>query len=154
MRIENRIVDILKYSDLDVNEPNHICNSIIKTIDFDLFEFERNVIIEGCIIDFLHIHSCWFIDGLVLKNCIIKNYVDYQMGGHNEKPILIENNIFNEFMNFFDCQFGDIVEVKNNVFMKGSNLLGNKEEGYHNTFDKGVIEKSNIGKIDLDRVVG
>jgi len=150
MKVENKIINLLHYSELGSNEPIHICDSIIKTIDFDTFEFNSEVIIERCIIDSLLVHSCWFRKGLVFKNNHLINYVDYQMGGHNSNPIHIENNIFVEFVNFFDCQFKEVVEVNNNIFIKGSNLLGNKNEGFENTFDKGMIHNNNIGQIDLE----
>jgi hypothetical protein len=152
MKIKNKIIDVLHYEQLNLNESIHICDSIIKTINFDTFAFENEVIIERCIIDNFLIHSCWFKKGLVFKNNQLINFVDYQMGGHNQQPIYFEGNIFFGFVNFFDCQFKDLIKVKNNIFIKGSNLLGNKNEGFHNTFDNGIIEENNLGEIDLERL--
>ncbi|GHV23971.1 hypothetical protein FACS1894174_10200 [Bacteroidia bacterium] len=74
------------------------------------------------------------------------------MGGHNMKTILIEGNIFNEFVNFFDCQFNELIELKSNIFHKGSNILGNRNEGFKNNFKKGYINEKNIGNINLDGI--
>lgn len=148
---ENIVIETLKLDDIKSNECFHLINCKIDTIDLvGVFHLNVEVKIEDCLINELKIHSCWFTKGLLLKNCIVKNYVDYQMGGHNTKPILIEGNIFNEFVNFFDCQFEDIVEVKNNIFIKGTNLIGNKGEGFENTFYKGLIENQNLGNINKD----
>jgi len=149
----NIFIDVFRLEDIIGNSSVHLINCIVDTVNFTgAFELNSYLRIENCIINSFLIHSCWFNNGLLLKNCIIKNYVDYQMGGHNAEPILIEGNIFNDFVNFFDCQFEEVIEIKNNIFVKGSNLLGNKGEGFENTFDDGWIVKQNMGNIDLDGV--
>lgn len=150
MKIENKNIDIFDCSELNESSTCYILNSTIKTINFDLFEPNFQIIIENCKIDNFLIHSCWFKGGLLFKNNEVKNYIDYQMGGHNELPIILDGNIFNGFVNFFDCQFYSQLEVINNTFMKGSNLLGNLEEGFKNTFNNDVILKNNIGNLDFD----
>lgn len=148
---EKEIINLLTTKDLLGINSLSITNSVIDTIDLiGAFELETHLIIENCIIKNLNIHSCWFINGLILKNCIITNYIDYQMGGHNMGKFILEGNLFKEFFNFFDCHFDEILEVKNNVFLKGSNLLANKNEGYENTFNKGYLDYNNLGIIDLD----
>lgn len=150
---ENIIIGTLKLDDLKDVASCHLTNCIINTIDLiGAFEVNANLVVENCIIENLQIHSCWFKNGFVLKNCIVKNYVDYQMGGHNEKPIIFLMNIFLEFVNFFDCQFQNLIELKENYFVKGSNLLGNKGEGFENIFVSGWIEERNIGRIDFDGI--
>lgn len=150
MNIENQKIDLLDFSQLDELSSCTISNSIIKTINLDLFEPNFKIIIDNCKIENLLIHSCWFKGGLLFKNNEVKHYVDYQMGGHNELPIILDGNIFSSFVNFFDCQFYSQLEVINNNFTKGSNLLGNLEEGFKNTFSEGLILKNNIGSIDID----
>ena len=150
---KNSFIDVLTLDDLKRDNTYHIDNCIINTIDFiGSFEINDHIIIANCIIKDLQIHSCWFINGFSLKKCIIKNYIDYQMGGHNARPISLEGNIFMEFVNFFDCQFGAVIEVKNNIFVQGTNLLGNKKEGFANTFDKGWVVEGNLGRVDIDGV--
>lgn len=150
---KNQIINLLNQENLKGHSTFHLTDCIINTIDLiGVFDLNVHLRIENCIINNLEIHSCWFVNGLFLKNNIIKNYVDYQMGGHNLSPIIIEGNIFTEFFNFFDCQFEDIVELKNNVFEKGTNLLGNKGEGFENSFSRGFIIENNIGNIDINEV--
>ena len=150
MIIENKIIDTLDVSILNLQDSIFIKNCIIKTINFDLIAFKHETSIEGCIIDSFLLHACWFENGLHLINNQFNNYIDYQMGGHNLKPINLVNNIFVEFFNFFDCHFEELIKVNSNIFLKGSNLLGNKLEGFHNTFDKGIVYKNNVGKIDAN----
>lgn len=150
---ENQIIELLNQEDLRDYKTFHLINCIINTIDLiGVFELNVHLIIENCIITNFKIHSCWFVNGLLLKNCIIRNYVDYQMGGHNVHIIVIEGNVFLGFFNFFDCQFENRIELKNNVFIKGTNFLGNRGEGYENSFVKGWLAENNVGRIDVNEV--
>lgn len=150
---ENQNLALLSQEDLKNCNTFHLINCIINTIDLvGVFELSVHLIVENCIIINLKIHSCWFVNGLVLKNSIVKNYVDYQMGGHNTKPIVFEGNVFTGFFNFFDCQFGDRIVLKNNIFVKGANLLGNKGEGFENSFAEGWLAENNVGNIDVNEV--
>lgn len=150
---ENQNIDTLNRADLVDCKSFHLINCIINTIDLiGVFELNAYLILENCIINNLNIHSCWFVNGFLLKNCIVKNYVDYQMGGHNANPIVMEGNVFIGFFNFFDCQFENRIELKNNVFVKGTNLLGNKGEGFENNFAEGWLIEDNVGKIDINEV--
>lgn len=150
---ENQNIEFLCQQELRGHDTFHLINCIIDTIDLiGMFELNVQLIIENCIISNLKIHSCWFVKGFVLKNCIVKNYVDYQMGGHNASPIVIEGNIFMGFFNFFDCQFEKRIELKNNNFTKGTNLLGNKGEGFENSFVEGWFAENNVGNIDINEV--
>lgn len=151
--MENQNIKLLHQEDLKGYKTFHLIHCIINTIDLiGVFELNVHLIIENCIINNLKIHSCWFVNGLLLKNCIIKNPVDYQMGGHNANPIVIEGNVFEGFFNFFDCQFEDSIKLKNNIFVKGTNLLGNKGEGFENSFVEGWHVENNVGAIDLNEI--
>jgi len=149
MIIENKILDEFNASKLDVKSL-YISNSIINKLNFEFLEINFEVIIENCIIDSLLIHSSWFKKGLNLKNNQIISYIDYQMGGHNKEPINILGNIFSGFVNFFDCHFENEIVVQKNIFLKGTNLLGNNDEGFKNIFESGIILKDNMGDLDLN----
>lgn len=150
---ENQNIEFLNQENLKSQSTFHLINCLINTIDLiGAFELNVHLIIENCIIHNLKIHSCWFVNGLLLKKCIVTNHVDYQMGGHNLNPIVIEGNIFIGFFNFFDCHFENRIELKNNVFIKGTNLLGNKGEGFENSFAKGVLIENNVGNLEMNEV--
>lgn len=150
---ENQTIELLSQDDLKGYSTFHLINCTINIIDFiGMFEFNVHLIIENCIINNFKIHSCWFINGLILKNSIIHNYIDYQMGGHNNKPIILEGNVFTDFFNFFDCQFENIIVLKSNVFVKGTNLLGNKGEGFENRFVEGWLVENNVGDVSVNEV--
>jgi len=150
---ENQNIELINQEDLRNHNSYHLINCIIDTIDFaGVFELNVHLIIENCIINNFKIHSCWFVNGLILKNSVIINSIDYQMGGHNTNPIIIEGNVFIGFFNFFDCQFENIIRLTHNVFEKGTNLLGNKGEGFENNFEKGWYIENNVGAINVDMV--
>lgn len=152
---ENKIIEVINQSDLKGYKTYQLVNCIIKTFDLvGAFELNVNLSLEKCIIYNFQIHSCWFTNGLTLKNNIIVNSIDYQMGGHNLQPIIIEGNIFNSFLNFFDCHFENVIEVKNNIFERGTNLLGNKGEGFENSFAEGWVIENNVGNIDVNNLEG
>lgn len=110
---------------------------------------ETEIIMESCIIEEFNIHSCWFVKGLTLRYSFVKRYIDYQMGGHNDVPLIFDQNIFTDFFNFFDCEFNAPVVFTNNIVMKGTNLLGNIGEGFENRFNTGWEVENNLGDLDL-----
>lgn len=150
MKIEKKIITELHHEELKKNNSLIINSCIIQNLKFDIYEPDFEIIIENSIISNLLIYQCWFKKGLVLKNNQIINYVDYQMGGHNESRILIEGNLFHDFVNFFDCQFEKELIIQNNIFAKGCNLFGNLNEGFKNTFNIEPIIKNNIGSMNDD----
>ena len=127
-----------------------LSSCVIKSIDLiACFELETEIVVENCVIEELNIHSCWFVKGLTMRGCIVNGYIDYQMGGHNDDPMVFDKNIFTDFFNFFDCEFNAQIVFTNNIVMKGANLLGNIGEGFENRFNNGWEAKNNLGPIDL-----
>ena len=61
----------------------------------------------------------------------------------------MKDNVFQGFMDFFDCQFDAEVHVTGNIFLKGTNLLGNKGQGWENTFNSHTIIENNYGILDV-----
>ncbi len=113
--------------------------------------FEKNVKLINC-----HFKKCqfvftYFLGGLIIDNCIFDNYLDFQAGGHNKagNEVAITNNNFDDFVNFFDCWYESNVIISNNVFRKGTNLLG-KPYNIPVTFDIEPIVKNNIGLLGFD----
>jgi len=132
----------------------------------------KEVVFENCIVEYFsgsvtqfdkpvrlinsHFKKCqfvftYFLGGLTIDNCTFDNYLDFQAGGHNKtgNPIIITNNNFKDFVNFFDCWYENEVTICNNKFHKGTNLLG-KLHNIPVTFDIEPIIKDNIGQIDLN----
>lgn len=98
--IENKIISVLSCSDLE-KESLIIKNSFIGKIDLAFTGFKTsNLTITGCVIGELFLHTTWFFQGFILENCTIQKSLDYQMGGHNKKPVIIRNNVFWRFFEF------------------------------------------------------
>lgn len=103
-----------------------------------------------------HFEECqfvftYFLGGLTIDNCKFDDYLDFQAGGHNiaGKPVIIINNQFSGFVNFFDCWYESEVIIKNNCFLQGTNLLG-KPENIPVTFDVEPVIENNQGQLDID----
>ena len=101
-------------------------NCIFEYFSGSATSFEKHVKITNC-----HFKKCqfiftYFLGGLTIENCLFESYLDFQAGGHNKKgnAITIVNNEFCGFVNFFDCWYENEVNVSNNNFKKGTNLLG------------------------------
>lgn len=130
--------------------PLIILNSYFEDLYCPSVEFFSEVRFkDSCFLNATFLYS-YFIQGLIIDNCKFHSYIDFQAGGHNLKPILIENSIFDDFVNFFDCWFKSDLAIKNNTFKKGTNLLGNRGEHFEVKFEIEPIVQDNKGAVDLD----
>jgi hypothetical protein len=126
-------------------------NCIVEYFSGSVTQFDKPVRLINC-----HFKNCQFIftyfsGGLVIDNCTFDNYLDFQAGGHNKRgnPVILSNNDFKGFVNFFDCWYENEVTIINNKFHKETNLLG-KPFNIPVTFDIQPFIKDNFGKLDLD----
>ncbi|MDP4216253.1 MAG: hypothetical protein Q8927_08625 [Bacteroidota bacterium] len=113
-------------------------------------EFKHSVTLVASSIRKCSFNYAYFFDGLTIDNCSFNSYVDFEAGGHNNRPILIKNSTFSEFVNFFDCWFHGEVIVVNNHFPKGTNLMGNLTDMGGVEFVVPPVIENNTGSIDLD----
>ena len=97
----------------------------------------------NCIIGTIRLHSTWFMQGLTLKNCVVKEKVEYE-AGEKRQPIIIRNNIFLEQFIFWDCYFEADIIVQENIFSKGCSLLDTS-----NHFCTVCKSKHNIGAMNI-----
>ena len=122
---------------------------LIHELDLTAVTFADKVTICNCIIDKLVLHCTWFTAGLEFTGNVVISDIDYQMGGHNNEEILISNNIFHGFIDFFDCHFENKLSVENNIFMRGTDLLLRENKGFDNYFHGGVVLTDNIGELNV-----
>ena len=122
---------------------------LIRELDMTAINFSGKVTIRNCIIDQLVLHCTWFIEGLEFTGNVVMSDIDYQMGGHNNEEMVISNNIFHGFFDFFDCHFEKQLTVENNIFLRGTDLLLRENKGFDNLFEGGLIVADNIGKLDI-----
>ena len=126
-------------------------NCVIEYFSGSVTQFNKPVKLINC-----HFKKCqftftYFLGGLTIDNCIFDSYLDFQAGGHNKpgNPVIITNNVFADFVNFFDCWYENEVTIENNNFQKGTNLLG-KPHNIPVTFDTEPEIGENNGQLDLD----
>ena len=144
---ELKIVGVDDYWNKDVVFENCIVENLFAIGQ----QFKKRVKLTNC-----HFKNCdftfvYFLGGLTIDNCTFDNYLDFQAGGHNkiDNPVIITNNDFKDFVNFFDCWYENEVIICKNNFHKGTNLLG-KPFNIPVTFDKEPIITDNIGQLDLN----
>ncbi|QOW09897.1 hypothetical protein Q73A0000_05740 [Kaistella flava (ex Peng et al. 2021)] len=126
-------------------------NCLIEYFSGSVTQFEKQVQFINCNFKNCQFVFTYFLGGLTIENCTFDNYLDFQAGGHNQKgnSIIIANNDFKGFVNFFDCIYEDDVIIENNKFQKGTNLLG-KPFNIPVTFSiKPFIDK-NVGQLDAN----
>ena len=147
MKFENQIIQKINSGSIDVSCSICLSNCIIDTLDFVGIEFEKEVIIRRCIITNMDIYSSWFSTGLIFVENLVLSDIDYEMGGHNKKEIIIEQNIFEGFFSFFDCCFEKEIVIRNNIFAGNCDLLLQENKGFDNIFE------NNIGRLDMLRLL-
>lgn len=136
------------------------------------YTWDNEVTIENCIVEYFsavatqfskpvriinsHFKNCQFtfahfLGGLTIHNCTFDSYLDFQAGGHNRSVnrVVITDNEFRAFVNFFDCCYEGEVTIVNNKFKEGTNLLG-KPNNIPVSFDMQPTLKSNFGKLDYE----
>ena len=132
--------------------------------------WDKEVVIENCMIEYFSgsttvfnrpvklINSHFkkgqfifthFVGGLTIENCSFDKYLDFQAGGHNAPGnlITINNNIFSEFCNFFDCWYNGHVAITNNKFQQGTNIASEKQLI---SFDFKPVIENNIGQLKVE----
>jgi hypothetical protein len=97
-------------------------------------------------------HGAYFLEGLIMDDCIFEFYLDFEVSGHNSPgtSFVINNCVLHGFVNFLDAWFQGDVLVTNNSFKKGTNLLGNKGTPLEASFDFKPTISNNSGRIDED----
>lgn len=122
-------------------------NCIIEYFSGSVTQFDKPVRLINC-----HFKKCqfiftYFLGGLTIDNCTFDNYLEFQASGHNKtgNPVIITNNSFKGFVNFFDCWYENEVTISNNEFHKGTNLLGRPHK-IPVTFDIGQLDVNNEGE--------
>ncbi|MDL2224462.1 hypothetical protein LJB92_04025 [Bacteroidales bacterium OttesenSCG-928-M06] len=148
MNVINQVIDNLDCTKI-TNKHIFISNSIINTLNLDFTSYDCHISIKNCQIINLKIHSVWFKQGLLFENNIIKNKIQYEMGGHNEHSIKLINNIFCELVVFFDCHFIDKLILQNNIFCRGATVMADLSM---NTFQSGIELKNNIGDLNINQI--
>lgn len=126
-------------------------NCIIESFSGSVTHFLQPVQFINCCFKSCQFVATYFLGGLKIENCTFETYLDFQSGGHNKRAcsVIVVNNLFEGFVNFFDCWYENEVVITNNTFQKGTNLLG-QPFNIPVTFDIQAIIEDNIGKLDFN----
>ncbi|AEA45692.1 hypothetical protein [Fluviicola taffensis] len=143
--LKDEITKWTEYDRLAFQDENFEKIDLTSLMQSDKFDFNTELIFENCNIHSIgdsiklyskkisfidcEIGSIWFqgthfIGGLELKNCSVSNYSYLQAIGHNLAPneFIIDNCVFNDYVDFFDCYFEGPVQITNNDFRQGTNI--------------------------------
>jgi hypothetical protein len=114
-----------------------------------MISFSKPVTLKNCYLKNATFMFSYFTGGLIIENCVFEQYLDFQSGGHNEggNAIIIKENLFKGFVNFWDCWFTDQVLIHNNVFKHGTNLLSKDQ---YVSFDIPPIVENNSGDLAIE----
>lgn len=148
--IKNKVIERIDEGSVDGlgNEAMTLERCVIHVLNLSTIEFHGKVTIRNCVIDKLNLHCTWFAAGLEFTGNVVISDIDYQMGGHNNDVMVISENVFHGFFDFFDCHFEERLNVENNIFLKGTDLLTRENKGFDNYFNGGVVLSGNIGQLN------
>ncbi len=126
-------------------------NCIIEKFTGHFQAFEKPVKLTNCYFKNCDFMSASFLGGLTIDNCTFETCLDFSAGGHNKagNPVIITNNNFKDFVDFFDCWYENEVIISGNKFQQGTNLLG-RVHGIPVSFDIEPIIENNTGEIDVN----
>ncbi|PKA21962.1 hypothetical protein CH381_33360 [Leptospira sp. mixed culture ATI2-C-A1] len=125
-------------------------NCIFNNVDFSFHTFEKRIKFRNCIFNDFFAMSVFYPEGFEMINCNITENFDVCCGGHNlNDSFILENTTINGFANFQDCLFMNKVFIKNNIFVNGSNILGNSILGTEVEFQKEFYIENNLGNIHV-----
>jgi hypothetical protein len=152
MTFQNEIIDELNFNAIDTFEDIVVSGCVINAVEISGGVCKGVVKISNSIINNLTAIGRRFEFGLEISNCVFNESVSFEAGGHNErdKTMLFEGNVFRCFVDFYDAQYHGPFVVKNNIFLEGTSLLGNKGTVVETLFESGVVCENNLGKMDID----
>jgi len=125
-----------------------IINCTIEGLQAEGAEFEKPVNFKNTTFNQCKFNFAYFLHGLSITDCIFENTLSFAIGGHNQigYPVNIENNIFFEFVDFWDCWYQGEVNIIRNHFSKGTNIESKLDLI---TFDIAPVIQNNTGKTDI-----
>ena len=153
LKLENKILDTFDI-DLYQQEGFEITSCIINKVNVAGCKFTQPVKISNCIITSFLAVGTWFEEGITIENSTFLQETTFEAGGYN-KPgaqVVLKNNIFHPFVNFFDCHYSGPFIFKNNLILNGSNLLGNTDTPIGIRFEKGNEISNNNGILNSDNI--
>jgi hypothetical protein len=127
-------------------------NCYVEKLESEAVNFNGKVQFENSEFESCSFSFAYFNQGFSIQRCVFRTYLDFQCGGHNSLNnwITIKNTTFSDFVNFFDCIYNGPVEISQNDFQKGSNLLGNLNQSFNVQFDIIPLIEGNKGRLNID----
>ena len=147
--ISSQHIEELNSESLSGSTSITIENSIIDHIDFCSLSFSKEVVIRDCVIQKMELLGTFFEKGLRFENNVIIGDVTFEAGGHNATPISFSGNVFHGLFHVFDCVFDAPLIVRDNIFIKSTDLLTKEDKGFDNSFEGGLSNENNLGTLNI-----
>lgn len=114
-----------------------------------MVQFYKRVTIKNSYVKNASFNFSYFIGGLTIDNCVFDEYLDFEAGGHNSPGnfVIIKDNCFRSFVNFFDCWFTGEISIDNNTFENGTNILSKNQLV---SFDVPILTQNNVGDLSIE----
>ncbi|POY34638.1 hypothetical protein C3K47_19240 [Solitalea longa] len=123
-------------------------NCQFKEIDSTSIEFTKPLVLQNCVVDKFDIYATCFIGGFTIENNIFNEYIQFMHADHGaDGQLRLAGNVFNEFVDFEDAGFKSRIEIVNNSFKKGTNLLADVQLAAQFTGDSTI--SNNEGKLKI-----
>ena len=149
-----RLENPLSFSELFVDgfcdKPIVLNNCEFYDLDLSMIQYKYPVVLSKTIFHKVSFYGSYFLKGIIIKDCNFNSLVDLMHGGHNseESKFSLINNTFEDFVDFEDSWFQGPIELVQNRFNKGTNLLLDGQLGV--TFDNPPFLKDNKGGLSVD----
>ncbi len=151
MKFEN---EVIKYLEPVKDEPwviggdLVITNCVIGKLMLAGGSCKGHVTIVDCVIDELVAVGYWFEGGLLLSGCVITN-ANIEASGHNvpEKSVVIENNIFKNFLCMLDAYYIGPFIFRNNILLDGCDLYTHNGTSIEIKSDTAMTVENNLGDL-------
>jgi hypothetical protein len=135
-----------------ISSPIRLDGCHVTEIDAPCVQFLAPVVLTRCDIGRAQFFAAYFLAGLSIRQCTFSGKVDFQCSGHNRGGSLVhlEDNVFDQFVNFFDCWYEGPFEARKCDFKKGTNLLGNRGQPFEVRFNVEPVLADNSGNVAED----
>lgn len=155
LKVQKEFSGIHFVESLNLNDlPHEVVfeDCIFAGIDFMWESISQALAFRRCSINAgFGVYATHFLEGVEFIDCLFVGPTDFGCGGHNKAPheFRLERCTFQDFVSFSDCWFEGPVFIIGNQFLKGTDLLGDKDTPVAVSFDVPPVIEGNSGELDV-----
>ena len=163
LRKEQKLIDCVIIEKLDLrelidkNNDDLTYSLILENSEFEeiyatMLNFNYKFTLKDCIVDKFDVYATFFNNGFEITNNIFNKHVPFCDATHGLSggQMNLSGNIFNNFVDFHDASFKSKIEIRNNNFIQGTNLLSQMHLAPEFTLDSLIEENEGNLKVTED----